>query len=158
MWHPWELLKSIFGVSDHTIPAMLLAITQRLVALVPAHQERLCKLGEQIKVKLHETLSSKEVSGRTKHFVIVMPSLACMAPMHLENLLRIFDVSNTAFFNVMELPVTAVPMGLSTSGLPTGIQIVAGHGNDYVSIAIANKLESLGVAGWKPPIPDPDHC
>ena len=157
MFHPWELIKSFFGLSVHTVPAMLLAVFQRLVGLIPAHQQMLCKLGDEFREKLHAKLESKG-DKKLIHHVIVMPTLACPAPMHLENLLRIFDVSNTAFFNTMELPVTAVPMGLSAAGLPTGVQVVAGHGMDFVSIAVALRLEADGVAGWKPPIADPNHC
>lgn len=155
MFHPWELLKSFADLSVHTPPAVLLAISQRVVSCFPSHSRELCLQGEEMKARLHSLLKSKpNKDGKLQHSVIVMPSLSCTAPMHMENLLRIFDTANTSFFNVMELPVTAVPMGLSAaSGLPTGIQVIAGHGNDYVSIGIAQKLESLGVAGWCPPNP-----
>ena len=50
----------------------------------------------------------------SREHVLLLPSLPTPAPFHAESLLRVFDTSNTAFFNVMELPVTAVPLGLST--------------------------------------------
>ena len=158
MFYPWELLKCLFGLSIHTPPAMLLAITQRLVAFFPSHTEKLCALAEVFKLQLKNALKTeKSEDGSDIYRAIVMPSLATTAPMHMENLLRIFDTSNTSFFNVMELPVTAVPMGLTFAGLPTGIQIIADHGYDFVSIAIASKLESFGVAGWKPPLQEAFH-
>ena len=40
---------------------------------------------------------------------------------------------NAGLWNVMELPATAVPLGLSTEGLPLGCQLVAGSGADHVS-------------------------
>jgi fatty acid amide hydrolase 2 len=144
MFHPWEFLKSIFGYSVHTVPAIALAMLQRVVALFPRHNADLCKQGDRFRAELHAKLDS--------NCIIVMPSLACPAPLHFENLLRVFDVSNTCFFNVMELPVTAVPMGLTKQGgLPTGIQIVAGHGNDFICIAAAMWLQNKGVAAWRPP-------
>lgn len=159
MFHPWELLKSFVGLSVHTPPAMLLAISQRIVSFAPDHAKQMCVLGERMRHELYAALKSIEsADGSRKYHVIVMPSLSCTAPMHMENLLRIFDTSNTAFFNAMELPVTAVPMGLSKlTGLPTGIQVVAGHGHDFVSIGVAQKLESLGVAAWYPPVPEDVH-
>lgn len=159
MFAPRELLKSLFGVSPHTPPAMLLAIAQRVAALAPHHADKLCLVGDKLRDKLHCLLQSTEqLDCDEKHHVIVMPSLPCTAPMHMESLFRIFDTSNTAFFNAMELPVTAIPMGLSPStGLPTGIQVVSAHGFDFVGISVAKFLEDSGVAGWKPPISESNH-
>lgn len=50
-----------------------------------------------------------------REHVLLLPSLPTPAPFHAESILRVFDTSNTAFFNVMELPVTAVPLGLTKS-------------------------------------------
>lgn len=111
---------------------------------------------------------SKDVSGSvsikskllSQEHVLLLPSLPTPAPFHAESILRLFDTSNTAFFNVMELPVTAVPLGLSkphssgsgggvrhrgkkplkrggvlsgASNLPVGMQVVGGPGRDHVS-------------------------
>jgi Asp-tRNA(Asn)/Glu-tRNA(Gln) amidotransferase A subunit family amidase len=87
-----------------------------------------------------------------KNRVWIMPSLPTPAPHHNESLLRIFDVSNTGFFNVMELPVTAIPLGLtSDQGLPIGLQIISGPGQDALCIAVAKALQRAGVARWMPP-------
>jgi fatty acid amide hydrolase 2 len=56
----------------------------------------------------------------------------------------------TAIFNVMELPVTAVPLGLSREELPLGVQVAALHGNDHLTIAVALALEKE-LGGWVPP-------
>jgi fatty acid amide hydrolase 2 len=56
----------------------------------------------------------------------------------------------TAVFNVLELPVTQVPLGLDRHGLPLGVQVVARHGNDHLGIAVARELESA-FGGWVPP-------
>jgi fatty acid amide hydrolase 2 len=50
----------------------------------------------------------------------------------------------------MEVPVTAVPMGLSREGLPLGVQVIARHGDDHRTIAIAMMLERE-FGGWVPP-------
>jgi Asp-tRNA(Asn)/Glu-tRNA(Gln) amidotransferase A subunit family amidase len=61
----------------------------------------------------------------------------------------------TTLFNALEMPVTVVPMGLDADGLPSGVQIVAGPGEDALSIAAAVALEeAAGTAfgvGWIPP-------
>lgn len=61
--------------------------------------------------------------------VILMPSLPTAAPLHGESLLRVLDTANTGFFNIMELPATAVPLGLEKSSrgsrmrMPIGCQV-----------------------------------
>jgi len=50
--------------------------------------------------------------------------------------------------NVMELPSTLVPLGLSEDGKPFGVQVVANHGNDHLCIAVAAALQKKGVARW----------
>jgi hypothetical protein len=63
------------------------------------------------------------------------------------------DSTATSIWNVLELPVTQVPLGLSCEGLPLGVQVVAGNGNDHLSIAVALFLEQK-FGGWTPPRPD----
>jgi fatty acid amide hydrolase 2 len=55
----------------------------------------------------------------------------------------------TAIWNVLENPVTSVPMGLDKQGLPLGIQVVARHDQDHVPIAVAQFLEDR-IGGWLP--------
>ena len=68
------------------------------------------------------------------------------APRHHENLARFTNSAQTSLFNVMELPATAVPTGLSGDGLPVGVQVVGGFGCDEVTIAVALALEAAGAA------------
>ena len=56
----------------------------------------------------------------------------------------------TGLFNVLEMPVTQVPLGIGSGGLPLGVQVVGAHGNDHLSIAVAMQLERL-FGGWTPP-------
>ena len=53
-------------------------------------------------------------------------------------------------FNLAQLPVTQVPLGLDRRGLPVGVQVAAGPGRDHVSIAVALELERV-LGGWVPP-------
>jgi fatty acid amide hydrolase 2 len=56
----------------------------------------------------------------------------------------------TAILNVMELPVTQVPLGLDGAGVPLGVPVVALHGSDHITIAVAQALEK-DFGGWVPP-------
>ena len=53
-------------------------------------------------------------------------------------------------FNLAGVPVTQVPLGLSPSGLPLGVQVAAGQGDDHLTIAAALELERA-FGGWVPP-------
>ena len=72
------------------------------------------------------------------------------APVIASAMLRPFAAYATLLFNVLELPVTQVPMGLNQDGLPTGVQIVAAHGHDHRTICAAQHLERQ-FGGWQPP-------
>ncbi len=50
----------------------------------------------------------------------------------------------------MELPVTAVPLGLNASGLPLGVQVVGAPEADHRTIAVALELERR-LGGWVVP-------
>lgn len=55
--------------------------------------------------------------------------------------------SLAAIFNVLGLPVTQCPLGLSSEGLPLGIQLVAAPYNDHLTLAVARYLEKA-FGGW----------
>ncbi len=72
---------------------------------------------------------------------------------------KIFEITLVLFpinfifwglFNMMEVPSTTVPLGLDQQGLPMGVQIISGRGNDHVTIRIAQELEKK-FGGWKVP-------
>jgi len=138
-----EFLWSVIELSPHTLPALLLSAAEYAVSLTPAQNEQFCAFGARIRSVLEEKLC--------QDYVLIIPSVPTPALLHNESLIRIFDTANTSFFNVMELPSTAVPFGLSAEGLPIGCQIVAGRGQDHLCIAVATELERVGLAKWVAP-------
>jgi amidase len=59
----------------------------------------------------------------------------------------------TPAFNVTGQPAISLPLGISTEGLPLGVQLVAGYGREDVLIRVASQLEAA--APWierRPPI------
>ncbi len=139
-----ELLRWALGRSVHTLPALVLAAVEDFGPLVPsgARLREVVERGHALKAKLSAKLGDRGV--------LLYPSHPRPAPRHHAPLLRPFAWTYTAIFNVMELPVTQIPMGLSRAGLPLGVQVAANHDRDHLSIAVALELErSLG--GWVPP-------
>ena len=88
--------------------------------------------------------------------VFLYPVFPHPAPFHNEALLSPLDFAYCGVFNVLGLPATAVPMGLSTDeGLPVGLQVVASQYQDRLSLAVAVELERA-FGGWVPPFEV--HC
>jgi fatty acid amide hydrolase 2 len=55
--------------------------------------------------------------------VLLYPSHPFPAVYHYSSFLRPYNFGYWAVFNVLNLPVTQVPMGLNKDGLPLGIQV-----------------------------------
>jgi len=142
VWVSIEISKWLLGGSEHTLPALGLAALERVTECFPGQVQQLKRRGEQLKAELKADIGDG---------VLLFPSLPLPAPEHGEMVLRVFDCAATCIFNVMELPATAVPLGLSKEGLPLGLQVVANHGQDHKSIAVALALDE-GLAGWVPPL------
>lgn len=139
-----ELLRWLVGRSRHTLPALALAAIEDNPLLVAsgARQRRIMAEIAELRARLSARLGTRAV--------LLFPPHTRPAPRHHSPLLRPLDFAYTAVFNVLELPVSAVPMGLSRAGLPLGVQVVGGEGSDHVTIAVAEALERA-LGGWVPP-------
>lgn len=82
--------------------------------------------------------------------VLLCPSSPTVAGYHYSAFFRPFNFAYWAIFNVLKLPVTQVPLGLSEDGLPIGIQVVAGKNQDHLCLAVAEEL-GKAFGGWVPP-------
>ena len=82
--------------------------------------------------------------------VLIYPSHPTPAPYHGQPLVKPFNFSYTAVFNALGNPVTQVPLGLGSWGVPLGVQIVGGRNQDRLTLALAKEIENLR-GGWVPP-------
>jgi len=80
---------------------------------------------------------------------MIYPSYPHPAPPHYQPIFPPFNFAYTAIFNILQFPVTQVPLGLNEKGLPLGIQVVSVPGNDHVTVAVAMALEKA-FGGWSP--------
>ncbi len=138
----WELLKWALGRSPYTLPALGLALVEKIPKAFPSYGRRFIALGKELRRELVELI------GPTG--VLLYPPYATTAPKHGRAMLPPINWMYTAVLNVMEVPVTQVPLGLGRDRLPLGVQVVASHGNDHVTIAVARALEGT-FGGWVPP-------
>lgn len=136
-----ELGRWLRGRGDHTLPAIALALLEKLPALFPGHTKKVLAHAERLRADLDATIGDG---------VLLFPSYTKPAPRHHTPLLMPVQWQYTAVLNVMEVPATQVPLGLDELARPLGVQVVARHGGDHLTIAVANQLER-DLGGWVPP-------
>lgn len=136
-----ELARWIAGRSPYTIMSLGLALIEKLPALKGAQAEKVLRLGRALRSELVDLIGDG---------VLLYPSFPKVAPKHGDPKLPPIQWSYTAILNALELPSTQVPLGLNEQGLPLGVQVVAVHGDDHRSIAVAMELERA-FGGWTPP-------
>ena len=137
-----DLLDWSMRRSPHTLPAILLAMTESVTRLLERRMQHSVKEGARLKQALTERLGSNAV--------LLYPPFPTVAPRHMHSLIRPAHFVYTAIFNVLEFPVTQIPVGLNEQGLPLGVQVIAPHGRDDLSLACALALEEE-LGGWRPP-------
>ena len=137
-----ELLRLLLRRSPHTLPAIALALLEKLPKLTTGRTRRFVEVGHALRNELVELIGPKGV--------MLYPPYVSAAPPHNKPLLPPFNWVYTAIINVMELPSTQVPLGLNDEGLPLGVQVIGVHGNDHLTIAVAMELEKA-FGGWVPP-------
>lgn len=137
-----ELFKFMVGSSNHTLPGILLSFAEDVPRLFPQLSKEFVEKGEALKKEFDEIVG--------ENGVMLYPSYPEVAPLHNKPLVNLFHWMYTAIFNVLETPVTQVPLGLNQNSLPLGLQVVGSHGNDHLTIAVAMELEKV-FGGWTPP-------
>jgi fatty acid amide hydrolase 2 len=137
------MAKWTIGQSNHTLIALFTALTEKLGHQPGTPQyERLFSMCQELHDELQALLNEDGI--------FLYPTHPTPAPYHNEPVLRPFNFAYTAIINVLGFPATAIPLGLSTSGLPIGIQVVGGLHMDRLTMAVAVEMEKA-FGGWVPP-------
>ena len=134
----FELLKWPIRQTNHTLPAIGLAMFDKMIAA----DQKFIRMADQLSEELDHVLGNDGV--------LLYPSHSTPAPYHGQPLIKTFNFSYTGIFNVLGNPVTQVPLGLGSWGVPLGIQVVAGRNQDRNCLAVASELERL-FGGWVAP-------
>ncbi len=137
-----ELARWAVGASPHTLPAIGLTLLESVPGMLPKRERAFIEKGHALRRELCDLLGPDGV--------LLFPPYTRPAPRHGHAMVTLFDWVYTAIFNVLELPVTAVPLGLEEHGLPVGVQVAAIHGSDHLGLAVALALEA-DLGGWVPP-------
>lgn len=142
-----ELVKMPFGLSKHTKESLITII---LGSDIPKDRERsfpICEKFEKFAAEKKEELEN--LLG--DNGVLIMPTLPTVAYKHNVSLLKTQDMRFPTIFNALQLPVTHATMRLDKKHkLPFGFSIATKGYNDYISLAVAEEVESA-FGGWVPP-------
>ena len=138
-----ELLKWFVGMSDHTFIALVTALLENQFKSLPEMKQNRLR---QIRVTLEREM--EEMIG--ENGVLLFPSHPTLAPLHNRPIVTPMNYAHTAVFNMFGMPVTQCPLGLSSKGLPLGVQIVSLQGNDRLTLAVARDIQEA-FGGWCPP-------
>jgi fatty acid amide hydrolase 2 len=136
-----EVLRLLGGRSDFTGPALALALLEEIPKRFPGDTGKLVAEGRALQAELEERIGDG---------VMLYPGYTAPAPRHRHPWMRPIDWAYTAIFNVLELPGTAVPLGLGGEGVPLGCQVLGPRGADHRTIAVALEVERA-LGGWAPP-------
>jgi fatty acid amide hydrolase 2 len=137
----FEMLKSIVGLSNHTLPVLIVALIEKLKPDTPQGQQ-FAELGQLLKRELHKLLADDGI--------FLFPTHPEVAPKHKTTILKMNNTAYTSIFNILEVPITQCPLGLNKDGLPMGVQVVGAPYNDHLTLAVAKELERK-FGGWVPP-------
>jgi fatty acid amide hydrolase 2 len=135
----WRSLARRGG--PHTVQTRLTLAAELLPQLQGKALTRQLEAGRTLAAELIEAIGEG---------VLLHPAQPAVAPHHGRTLGRAWLLTPAAMFNLAGAPVTEVPLGLGSAGLPLGVQVAAGIGRDDVAIAVAIELERV-FGGWQPP-------
>ncbi|CAL4203167.1 unnamed protein product [Meganyctiphanes norvegica] len=139
-----ETIKWLFRFSKHTYPAIFYGLFENLTAL-----DHKAPLILRNKEELHNLRT--ELDGILgEDGVLLYPTHPTLTPYHDQPAFRPFNYVYTGIINILKMPATQCPLGISSEGTPLGIQVVANHCQDHLGLAIAAELEKA-FGGWVSP-------
>src|SRR4051812_30502990 len=139
---PKVALDALRRRGPHTLPLALTFWAQKVAERMPPGRTwRAIEAGRELMRELDQVIGDG---------VLLHPPFPRVAPRHGGTIGRPWVLANAAVFNLTGMPVTQVPLGLSTKGLPLGVQVVGRRDRDHVTIAVALELER-GLGGWIDP-------
>ncbi|HET9983745.1 MAG TPA: amidase [Longimicrobiales bacterium] len=137
-----EFARSAAGRARYSFPTLMFLLGEALGGMPALRSRSLLAEGRRLADRLADRLGGDGV--------LLMPPHPRTAPTHNAPLLRPFDFAFTGVLNVLRIPVTVAPVGRDAHGLPLAVQVASRRGNDHVTIAAAQALETA-LGGWRPP-------
>lgn len=145
----YEFTKALFGFGSHTLHVTLFSLLQHYL---PPPGSKFSIEG----VKMRDKLSHELDNLLGNNGILILPAYPTDPPKHGTTIPNNPNIGYFTILNLLGLPATQVPIGLSKKGLPLGIQVAANKYNDHFTLAMAEEIEKL-LGGWVPPSPFINH-
>lgn len=137
-----EFLKFLVGFSARSLQGLTFAFISKTKLFIPeSRHEFYREKAEKLRRDMTATLGTDGV--------FLYPVFVGPAHKHGQVFVKASGVAYSMLFNILGMPVTAVPMGLH-EGMPLSIQVIAAPNQDRLCLAVAKELEK-GFGGWQPP-------
>lgn len=136
-----EFLKSLFGCSEFTWPALYNGAVDRTEK--DKFYYECLEIYKVLKRKLEEIFFEDAI--------LLMPTHPEPPPHYLMTIPKYPNIAYTCIYNILGYPSSQIPTGLS-GGLPIGIQAVSSLYQDNLTIAAAVELDKV-FYGWISPCP-----
>ena len=125
-------------------------------------QRTLDRIGKGRSVTVREYVLAKDEQRLLTHQLdtalrdvdvcLSLSSFVFPCPIDDQSLIRdTYDLQARVPFSLTGLPAASVPVGLSTQGLPVGLQFGAAAGRDINLVSFLQALEDAGLCGYAPP-------
>lgn len=139
--HPFNLKKELMNFftlrANHTFPSLGTALLETFASAGIEEEKK----SEELFQELLDLRQQMQVFLKD-NAVLLLPPHPRTAPPHRAPFFSPFDFIYAGIFNVLEVCATVCPIGFDKDSLPTGVQIVAGQGEDHLAISVAVALES----------------
>ncbi|KAG8196361.1 hypothetical protein JTE90_009579 [Oedothorax gibbosus] len=137
----WELFKSLFRASKHTLPAIYFGLVDRRDKDDFYHE---C-------LKNYEVLKKKFEDMLQGDAIFLIPTQAEAPSHYLMTIPKYPNIGYTCIFSILGYASTNIPAGFS-QGVPIGIQAISLPFQDHLTIAAALELDKV-FGGWVSPCP-----
>ncbi len=137
-----EFLNLIKGQPRHSFPALVTVLLERTMTKLSMKKGDYRQVVDEQRRKLNEILGDDGI--------LILPPHSRVAPNHNHVIITPFDFVYGGVFNGLGNPATAIPTGINSEGLPLGVQVVARHFHDHLTLGVAQVLEDA-FGGWVPP-------
>ncbi|KAH9397711.1 Fatty-acid amide hydrolase 2 [Tyrophagus putrescentiae] len=142
----WELVRALVGLSEHTLAVLEL---KKALPGAQATRERFLEQHRRLKAQLDGLLGDDGV--------LLLPTYPELSVKPASCFLKFKNTAYTGVFNTLQVAMTSIPLGLTTEEdgvrggpVPVGIQAIATHLNDHLTLTVAELLDRE-FGGWVPP-------
>ena len=144
-----EWARLPFGRSRHPLYSLVMATGEGVTSASPRRARALEGLRDGLRAEIEDRLGERGV--------LLCPPYPRPAPRHHLPLLSPLAFSYCGIFNVLELPATAVPTGVTAGGLPVGVQVVGRRFADPLTLWVAGEIETALGRPFVPASPTPER-